>query len=91
MARRLRLSGTIHDLQLLELGAFSPEKAQAFLVARGRYYNWELSSETIEAVLRAVEWPIPFYLNLVMEQLRTIVAEQQRLRRQSLSRALSRV
>ena len=29
------------------------------------------------AILEAVEWPIPFYLNLVFEQLRMVVAERQ--------------
>ena len=38
-------------------------------------YQWTLSAETIEAILRAVEWPIPFHLNLVFEELRAVVSE----------------
>ena len=79
VARRLRLSGTIHDLQPIELGAFTPDKARSYLMARGQFYQWTLTAETIDGIIAAVEWPIPFYLNLVFEQLRVVVAERQRL------------
>lgn len=75
VARRLKLSGTIHDLQPIELGEFSQEKARAFLMGRGQFYDWPLTAETIEAVLNAVEWPIPFHLNLVVEELRVVVGQ----------------
>ena len=75
VARRLKLSGTIHDLQPIELGEFSPEKARAYLMGRGQFYQWTLNAETIEAILGVVEWPIPFHLNLVFEELRVVVSE----------------
>ena len=75
VARKLKLSGTIHDLQPIELDAFSPEKAREYLITRGLYYKWQLAPETIEAILRAVEWPIPFHLNLILEELRGVVGE----------------
>jgi hypothetical protein len=75
VARRLKLSGTIHDLQPIELGAFSPDKARAYLMGRGQLYQWTLSAESIEAIIGAVEWPIPFHLNLVFEELRAVVSE----------------
>jgi hypothetical protein len=34
-----------------------------------------MTAETIDAILRAVEWPIPFHLNLVFEELRAVVSE----------------
>jgi hypothetical protein len=77
VARRLKLSGTIHDLQPVELGAFTPETARSYLMARGQYCEWAMSAQTIDAIMAAVEWPIPFYLNLVFEQLRLVVAERQ--------------
>ncbi|MGO9240062.1 MAG: hypothetical protein ACLQBJ_04550 [Bryobacteraceae bacterium] len=77
VARRLRLSGTIHDLQPIELGAFAPEIARSYLMARGQFYGWVLTADTIDAVMTAVEWPIPFHLNLVMEELRSVVGERQ--------------
>jgi hypothetical protein len=76
LARRLRLSGTIHDLQPIELGEFSPGKARAYLMGRGQYHQWALDAETIDAILQAVEWPIPFHLNLVFEELRAVVTER---------------
>jgi hypothetical protein len=75
VARKLKLSGTIHDLQLIELGEFSVEKASAYLMARGEFHHWRLTPETIQAILHAVEWPIPFHLNLVFEELRAVVGE----------------
>jgi hypothetical protein len=77
VARRLKLSGTIHDLQPIELGAFTPEKARSYLMGRGQFCQWTMSAETIDAILTAVEWPIPFYLNLVFEQLRVVITERQ--------------
>jgi len=44
-------------------------------MGRGQLYQWTLSAETIEAILWAVEWPIPFHLNLVFEELRAVVSE----------------
>lgn len=75
VARRLRLSGTIHDLQWIELGEFSQEKAHAYLHGRGLHHHWTLTDETIDAILFAVEWPIPFHLNLVFEELWAVVNE----------------
>ena len=77
VARRLKLSGTIHDLQPIELGALTAERARAYLMGRGQFCGWAMTAETIDAIIEAIEWPIPFYLNLVFEQLRTVVAEQQ--------------
>ena len=75
VARKLKLSGTIHDLQPIELGEFSAEKARAYLAGRGEYYQWQLTPETIQSILQEVEWPIPFHLNLVFEELRAVVSE----------------
>lgn len=75
VARKLKLSGTIHDLQPIELGAFSVDKATAYLVGRGQYHQWHLNPATIQSILDAVEWHIPFHLNLVFEELRAVVSE----------------
>jgi len=77
VARKLKLSGTIHDLQPIELGAFAIETARCYLMARGQSCKWALTAGTVDAILTAVEWPIPFYLNLVFEQMRAVVAERQ--------------
>lgn len=75
VARKLKLSGTIHDLQPIELGAFSAAKARNYLIGRGNFYGWHLSENTIDAILDAVEWPIPFHLNLLFEELRMAVSD----------------
>ncbi|MBY0504796.1 MAG: AAA-like domain-containing protein [Bryobacteraceae bacterium] len=77
VARTLKLSGTIHDLQPIELDAFRLEQATAYLVGRGQYHQWQLDPPTIQSILDAVEWHIPFHLNLVFEELRTVVSEGQ--------------
>ena len=76
VARRLKLSGTIHDLQPIELGELSVENARAYLMGRGQFLNWTFEAETVDAILDAVEWHIPFHLNLVFEQLREVVMER---------------
>jgi hypothetical protein len=75
VARKLKLSGTIHDLQPIELGEFTAAKAREYLMGRGRFFQWQLTEETIDAILSAVEWPIPFHLNLIFEELRALVNE----------------
>ncbi|MDP2999212.1 MAG: hypothetical protein Q8N47_17120 [Bryobacterales bacterium] len=60
---------------MIELGEFSAEEARAYLMGRGQLYQWQLTPETIQAILHAVEWPIPFHLNLVFEELRSVVSE----------------
>ena len=81
VARKLKLSGTIHDLQPIELGEFNTEKARAYLMGRSQFYQWRLTPETILAILHAVEWPIPFHLNLVFEELRAVVGESHEIGR----------
>ena len=44
-------------------------------MGRGRFHQLQLTAETIHAILHAVEWPIPFHLNLVFEELRLVVSE----------------
>jgi hypothetical protein len=75
VARRLRLSGTIHDLMPVELGEFAPDKARAYLALRAEFHGLKLLAATIDSILAAVEWPIPFYLNLVFEEVRAVVGE----------------
>ena len=75
VARKLKLSGTIHDLQTVELGEFSLQKAREYLLGRGQFHRMELNEETLEAILQAVEWHIPFHLNLVFEELRAVTGE----------------
>ena len=76
VARRLKLSGTIHDLMPIELGAFTEDRARTYLDGRGRHHEWHMTPETIQAILDAVEWHIPFHLNLVFEELRLVAAER---------------
>jgi hypothetical protein len=46
-------------------------------MSRGQLHQWALGADTIDAILDAVEWPIPFHLNLIFEELRTVVGEGQ--------------
>ena len=60
---------------MIELGEFSAEKAREYLMGRGQYYQWELTPETVQAILQTVEWPIPSHLILVFEELRAVVSD----------------
>ena len=75
LARRLRLTGLFTIYRRSSWGRSAPEKSRAYLMGRGQYYDWALTADTIDAILSAVEWPIPFHLNLVFEAMRVLVSE----------------
>lgn len=80
VAARLRIGDAINDLANFPLGAFDADTADRFLVAlaagqqaAGRPV--ELSSETRAHAIQRVGWPIPYYLQLVFDQLRALSKE----------------
>lgn len=70
LARRMRWSAHINDLYPFSLGAFSHEVADLFLAALSDRYTLGLDAELRAAILRETGWPIPFYLQLYVSELR---------------------
>jgi hypothetical protein len=74
VARRLRCTDTINDLNAWTIGAFSNHDADAFLVALAQAYGVTLSPEVRAAVIAAVEWPIPHHLQALAQELFSVAA-----------------
>ncbi len=70
VVQRHDLSNTVNDLHVERLGAFPPAVADAFLQELADAYKCDLDDPTRKAVLEAVGWPIPFYLQLMFQHLR---------------------
>jgi uncharacterized protein len=66
------LAGTINNLKPEKLGPFEHEVAVGFvklLATRGRE-GFAISEELAEAIVAKVGWPLPFYLRLMVEELK---------------------
>ena len=72
VASRLNLGDTINDLRLVHLGPFSAETAESFLVALATSYGFTLDKPVRQRILERIGWPIPYYLQLVFAELRTM-------------------
>jgi hypothetical protein len=76
VTRRARLSDTINDLFLFsDLGAFSDETADRFLVALATAYGLLLPRDVRTHILRRLGWPTPHQLQLVFAELRAQVLD----------------
>ena len=70
LARRERWSAQINDLFPVSLGAFSAEIARDFLLALGQRYRLPLDAAAAQQILEVVGWPIPFFLQLFVSEIR---------------------
>jgi len=68
------LAGSINDLQLQTLGAFSEKKAREFLqsLAASPQNQLDLPAETVDAILDRVGWPLPYFLQLMFHAIRQV-------------------
>lgn len=69
LARRWGLSEQIQDLRLLRLGALSEAEALAFVGWAADRLRLALPPAAPSEIVRAVGWPIPFHLGLVVQEL----------------------
>ena len=74
VAARINVADAINDLHIEKLGAFSIETATAFLRDLARAYEKTLDEETIDRILTrvGVDWLVPYYLQLVFNELRNL-------------------
>jgi hypothetical protein len=78
LARRLRMSDAINDLTPFPLDAFSESSARKFLTLLADNYQMPLDEATQTAILQRIDWPIPYYLQLMFSELRDAYADYQR-------------
>ncbi len=69
-----RMAGSINDLRLQKLGPFEHPIAVEFVkicAARGSEAI-EITDELAEEIVRLVGWPLPFYLRLIVDELKAL-------------------
>lgn len=69
LARRWGLSEQVQDLRLLRLGALPEEDAERFVAWAAERLRLRLEPAAGAEIVRAVGWPIPFHLGLVIQEL----------------------
>lgn len=70
VAARHGIGDTVNDLVPTPLGAFDADTADRFLVALAKGAGLELSEPVRQAIITALEWPVPYYLQIVFDRLR---------------------
>jgi hypothetical protein len=70
LARRQRWSKLINDLQPLTVDALEPAAAEGLLAGLAERYRLDLTPEGRAAALERVGWPIPYFLQLLVAELR---------------------
>lgn len=70
ITQRYNLTDTINDLELFPLGAFSVNTANRFLQQLGEAEDMPLDDDTRTAILEHIDWPLPYYLQVVFSKLR---------------------
>lgn len=74
LARRQRWSKLINDLQPLTVDALEPAAAEGLIVGLAERYRLDLTLEGRATALRRVGWPIPYFLQLLVAELRGLPA-----------------
>ena len=70
VASRLNIADSINDLRIETLGAFDVEASNALLKGLGEAYNVELEETVRDHILERVGWAVPYYLQLIFNELR---------------------
>lgn len=76
VAERHQLGDTINDFHIFRLGAFSESDARAFVAALAATYDLVIDEETCDRILGRIQWNIPFFVQLLFSQLRSMAADQ---------------
>jgi hypothetical protein len=72
------LTATINDLKPTTLGAYSDPTAISFLQELGRGKNIKMSKSHCQVILREIGWPLPFFLQLVFNELHSMLGRPPR-------------
>lgn len=63
------MSQAINDLVDFQLGEFSLQEAEGLVKALASSYNLKMEEEVIDHILRSLQWPIPYFLQLLIDRL----------------------
>ncbi len=75
VAGRHNLGDTINDLRITGLGPFEPATANAFLLELAASYRLTLTPQRCCQIVERLEWPLPYYLQLIFSELLDFVEE----------------
>jgi uncharacterized protein len=70
IAARLNISDAINDLKIETLGAFDEQTAHQLLANLGKTHKIELADKVRDHLVTRIGWLIPYYLQLIFNQLR---------------------
>jgi hypothetical protein len=68
--KKYGLSATINDIYSFPVGAFEPEEATEFLKTKILEDNLPVQENQIQYILDKIGWHIPFYMNLLMTEIK---------------------
>lgn len=63
-----RMSQAINDLVDLNLGEFPENEARGLILALTKSYNLEMDNEVIKKTLDILQWPIPYFIQLLIDR-----------------------
>ncbi len=69
---RLNAVNTINDLSILKIPPLNENEAKQLIKQLVENINFELSESLIEHILQKIEWFIPFYIQLIIDEIRNI-------------------
>ena len=72
---KLNLVSTINDLATLKIPPLKQSEAKKLIVQLLENVEFDLSDSLIDYILQEIEWLIPFYIQLVVDELRNIHRE----------------
>lgn len=64
-----RISQSINDLVDFDLGALPDEEARGLIIALTSTYNLIMTDEIVDQTLELLQWPIPYFIQLVVDRL----------------------
>ena len=73
----MNASQTINDLNTVQIGPFTPRDAGDLVRALAKRPGLVFGDEHIEYLLKKVEWLIPFYIQLIMQELDAMTIDMQ--------------
>lgn len=65
------MSKTINDLVDFELGELPPDEAKGLITALADSYDLVIDNEIIQHTLESLQWPIPYFIQLIMDRIIT--------------------
>jgi uncharacterized protein len=73
----MNASQTINDLNTVQIGPFAPRDAGDLIRALAKRPGLVFGNEQVEYLLKKVEWLIPFYIQLIVQELEVMTIDMQ--------------